>query len=145
MSSRPKINQTIVQGSGIGPILFLIFVLELKPLSIRNLICKYAADTSLLTPQHTNTGLEEDFLHMQSWAKENRLKINTFKTKEIVFTRPSLQHCVPPTPIAQIEQLEKVKLLGVLLTSTLLANLHLNYIVDIINQRLYLLNQLRRH
>ena len=31
-----------------------------------------------------------------------------------------------------------------MLTSTLSANLHLNYIVGIINQRLYLLNQLRR-
>ena len=30
------------------------------------------------------------------------------------------------------------------ITSTLSANLHLNYIVGIINQRLYLLNQLRR-
>ena len=37
-----------------------------------------------------------------------------------------------------------MKLLGVMLTSTLSANLHLNYIVGIINQRLYLLNQLRR-
>ena len=31
-----------------------------------------------------------------------------------------------------------------MLTSTLSANLHLNYIVGIINQRLYLLDQLRR-
>ena len=37
-----------------------------------------------------------------------------------------------------------MKLLGVMLTSTLSANLHLNYIVGIINQRLYLLNQLPR-
>ena len=56
VSSRLKINQSIVQGSGIGPILFLIHVLDLKPLSIVNLICKYADDTSFLIPQHTNTG-----------------------------------------------------------------------------------------
>ena len=35
-----------------------------------------------------------------------------------------------------------MKLLDVMLTSTLSANLHLNYIVGIINQWLYLLNQL---
>ena len=37
-----------------------------------------------------------------------------------------------------------MKLFGVMLTSTLSDNLHVNYIVGIINQRLYLLNQLRR-
>ena len=87
-----------------------LLCLDLKPLSIINIICKYADDTSLLTPQHTNTGLEEEFLHIQSWVKENRLKINTLKTKEIVFRRPSLRPYVPPTLIVQIEQVEKVKL-----------------------------------
>ena len=106
------------------------------------LVEKYADDTSL-TPQHTNTGLEEKFLHIQSWAKENKLKIKTLKTiSEIGFRRPSIRHYVPPTPIVQIEQVEGVKWLGVMLTSSLSANLHLNYIVGIINQRLYLLNQL---
>ena len=41
------------------------------------------------SPQHTNTGLEEEFLHIQRWAKENKLKINYLKTKEIVFEGPS--------------------------------------------------------
>ena len=72
-----------------------------------------------VTPQHTNTELEEEFLHMQSWAKENRLKNNTSKTNEIVFRRPSLRHQVPPTSIVHIAQVEEVKLLGVMLTSTL--------------------------
>ena len=80
---------TCVQNSEIGHILFLIYVLGLKPLSILIIICKYADDTSLLTPQRTNTGLEEEFLHTQSCAKENRLKINTLKTKEIVLEGPS--------------------------------------------------------
>ena len=108
------------------------------------MFCKYADDTSHLTPQHTNTGLEEEFLHIQRWAKENKLKINTLKTKEIIFRRPSRRHYVPPTLIVQIEQVEEVELLGVMLTSILSTNLHLNYIVSIINQRLYLLNQLHR-
>ena len=100
VSRRLKINQSIVQGSGIGPILLLIYVLALKPFSILNLICKYADDTSILIPQHTNTRLEEEFLHIQSWAKEKRLKINkklTLATKEIVFRRPSLRLYAPPT------------------------------------------------
>ena len=37
-----------------------------------------------------------------------------------------------------------MKLLGVMLISTLSANLHLNYVIGIFNQRLYFLNQLRR-
>ena len=68
--------------------------------------------------------------------------MNTSKTKEIVFRRPSLRHYEPPTPIVQIEQVEEVKLLSVMLTSTLSANLHLKNVIDIINQHLYV--QLRR-
>ena len=120
-------------------LLFLILSLTLSHYAF---FCKYADDTSLLPPQHTNTGLEEKLI--QSWVKENGLKINTLKTKVIVFRRPSFRYYVPPTLIVKIEQVEEVKLLGVMLISTLWANLHLNYIGVIINQRLYLLNQLRR-
>ena len=51
----------------------------------------------------------------------------------------------PLTLIVQIEQVEEAKLLGVMVTSTLSANLLLNCAIDIINQRLHLLYQLRRH
>ena len=52
VSSRLKLNQRIVQDSGLDPIFFLIYFLNLKPLSILILNYKYAIDIALLTYQH---------------------------------------------------------------------------------------------
>ena len=45
------ITRSIVQGSGIGRTLFIIFVIDLRPLGLTNLITKYADDTTLLVPE----------------------------------------------------------------------------------------------
>ena len=46
--SLPRIfNRSIVQGSGIGPTLFIICIMDFKPISSTNHITKYADDASL--------------------------------------------------------------------------------------------------
>ena len=40
----------IVQGSGIGPMLFIIFIADFRPGDESNRIVKYADDASLLVP-----------------------------------------------------------------------------------------------
>ena len=65
-------------------------------------------------------------------------------TQDIVFKRQNLRHYVPP-PIMKIELVvQHVKLLGVLLVSTLSACTHIDSIITTMNQRLSLLDQLRR-
>jgi len=91
ISDWKSITASIVQGSGIGPILYIIYSMDLKPLSDYNKILKYADDTSLLVPQHSSVSLEAEFTHISNWSDSNKLKINTAKTKEIVFHR----HCLP--------------------------------------------------
>ena len=52
--SRPlPINLSIVQGSGIGPTLYIILESNLKPVSLINIVFKYADDTNLPVPEHT--------------------------------------------------------------------------------------------
>ena len=48
-SSRP-INLGIIQGSGIGPLFYVILAADLKACSPVNLTLKYADDTNLLVP-----------------------------------------------------------------------------------------------
>ena len=55
-----------------------------------------------------------------------------------------MRHYIPPSPLMQIEQVEEAKLLGVLLAPTLSAQSHVKDTISISNQRLYLLNQLRK-
>ena len=66
----------IVQGSGLGPSLFTVYAMDLKPLSDYNTILKYADDTSLLVPRILVT-LQSEL----DWSQKNKLKVNTFKTK----------------------------------------------------------------
>ena len=113
-SSRLSITRSIVQGSGLGPLLFLIYILNVRPICKINILCsKYADDLSQLCPQCSPSDLVDEFSHIVKWAEANKLIINSSKTKEIVFRRPSLRHYVPRQPLMQIEQVEEAKLLGV--------------------------------
>ena len=69
-SSRLSITRSIVQGSGLGPLLFLIYILDLKPICKINLLCKYADDLSQLCPQYSPS----DFVYRrgQSHCKMGR-------------------------------------------------------------------------
>ena len=49
-SFKMSITRSILQGSGLRPFLFIIYILELWPLSDVNLMCKYADDLSQLMP-----------------------------------------------------------------------------------------------
>ena len=45
------INRSIVQGSGIGLTLFVIYIIYLKPVGSTNYVTKYAGDAILLVPE----------------------------------------------------------------------------------------------
>ena len=68
-----------MQVSGVGHFLFIMYILDLMPLSIINLLCKYANDATLLSPKHTNIALEDEYVHIRSRGAENRLILNVGK------------------------------------------------------------------
>ena len=49
---------SIVQGSGIGPTLFIMFAHNLKPLDMSNYLLKYDDDATLLSPQNSPTPVQ---------------------------------------------------------------------------------------
>ena len=63
------INRSIVQGSGIGPTLYIVMEGDLRPLSTFNIIFKYADNTNLLVPEHTDIDLATKFQNILNWAK----------------------------------------------------------------------------
>ena len=83
------INRSIIQGSGIGPCLFIIIILNLKARAATNHMAKYADDATLLVPELTSLSIEKEFRCVQKWACDNKLSINLSKTKEIVFHQPN--------------------------------------------------------
>ena len=138
------ITRSIIQGSGIGPTSFVAYIADLHPLGPSNIYSKYADDLTILNPANSSVSISEEFDHIQHWASSNQLNINIAKTKEIVFHRSSARHYVIPPPITSIEQVDCIKLLGVYFNDNLSFCPHVNHLLTALNQRFYLLGQLRR-
>ena len=79
------ITRSIVQGSGLGPYLFILLARKLRALSLINRLVKYADEMTLVVPQHTDCLIGEELKNIVYWAENNKQNINTNKTKEIFF------------------------------------------------------------
>lgn len=137
------INQGILQGSGVGPIFYIVMESDLRTLSPRNLLFKYADDTNLLVPANSDLDITDEFEHIKQWAINNKMLINMNKTKELVFRRPSLNHFLSPTPITHIPQVDSAKLLGIIFNTNLNFQQQVDLTLKICSQRGYLLKLLR--
>ena len=60
LSSPKPVNRGIVQGSGVGPMLYIVMKGDPKALSSNNLLFKYA-DTNLLVPEITDVDIKDEF------------------------------------------------------------------------------------
>jgi hypothetical protein len=68
LSHSKPINRGIVQGSGIGPTLYIVHESDLTPMSVVNILLKYADDTTLLVPENTDIPLSQEFDNIKTWA-----------------------------------------------------------------------------
>ena len=143
-SGMESITRGVVQGSAIGPYLFLLMMSDLSPISTQSLIVKYADDLILLVPDGSDTSVKEEHQHIKNWAKTNDQTVNEKKTKLSIFRRPRSK-LVDDVSGCQIEKVEKFKLLGVTLDNKLTFVTHITDVLSACSQRLYLLKLLRDH
>ena len=99
--------------------------------------------STLVVPENSDVFLPEEFDHINVWATVNKMILNLIKTKETVFHRPGPKgfHMFPS--VEGIELVEQVKLLGVILQNNLSVNSHVNYVLTLCSQRIFLLKRLR--
>jgi len=97
----------------------------------------------VLVPQITDISAKAEILNVKSWAFENQKEINWDKTTELVFRRPNLNHSLLPDPVCSIEQVLEARLLGVIIYSKFAFHSHVNYLLSVCSQRMYLLKLLR--
>jgi len=76
-------------------------------------------------------------------ADTNGLIINFDKTKELVLHRPHVTRHNLPQSLADIEQVLTVRLIGVIFQSSLSFAAHVDYVLKVCSQRIFLLKQLR--
>jgi len=91
------INASIIQGSALGPVSYVVTVGDLTTVTPGNQIHKYADDTYILVPASNIHSRKTEVDHVADWAQTNNLKLNREKSVEIVFTgkRKHLD-CNPP-------------------------------------------------
>jgi len=137
------VTQSIIQGSGIRPCLYLIYASDLRTLSPQNVIIKYADDTTLLVAQHSVVDMAQEYNNVCSWSTQNKLSVNMHKTKEIIFHRPAARNLSIPPALPGIERVKQATLLGIDVTDTLSIAAYVDRLLMQVNQRLYLLSLLQ--
>ena len=66
------INRSIVKGSGLGPTLFTICIIDFQPIGSSNRITKYADDCSLMVPEKCDADMSDEFQHVQNSSVANK-------------------------------------------------------------------------
>ena len=169
LSDSRSLDISVLQGTILGPILFLCFINDL-PLSTDLLSFLFADDTSCIASdsnlenliQHVNIELQK----LANWFRSNKMAVNISKTKYIIFHRKgqkiNLNGCevlfneneigkdVDPTKITPLERIhdnhptkecKTYKLLGVHLDESLSFKPHIDITCNKISKSLYCINR----
>ena len=139
------INSSFVQGSGIGPVAFIIQASDLHPKHPGNYLDKYADDMYLLVPSVNSQLIPEELRYIAEWAAANNLSLNEKKTAEMVLHKKGTKGFAPPPPLPGITRVESMVILGVTLNDTLTFDEHVCRTVSQSSQSLYALRVLRAH
>ena len=90
--------------------LYAVMESDLRTLSPKNIVVKYADDTNVLVPAHSDIGLLQELNHVKQWAEDNKTIISLLKTKEIVFRRPNPRLHISSLSIPGVQQVSSAVL-----------------------------------
>ena len=78
-----EINASIIQGSGTGPVSYVVNASDLRTVFLLNILFKYADDTYLIVPASLSHTIDMELKSIADWAAANNLTLNTKKSMEI--------------------------------------------------------------
>ena len=145
-STLKSINASIIQGSGIGPVSYVVNAGYLKAVAPRNRLVKFADDTYLIVPASDVDSRSAELNNIETWAMMNNLALNRSNSKEIIFIDPKRKRqFLLPSSLPGIARETSVKILGVTITDGLSASAHVRGVISNSAQTLYALRVLRAH
>jgi len=137
------ISTSIIQGSAVGPVSYVINTGDLATVVQGNRIHKYADDTYIIIPASNVQHREAELEHVAQWAQANDLKLNRTKSVEVIFSsRRKPQECHPPE-LLDICRVTTITILGVTWTNHFSISEHVTDIISKCAQSLYALKVLR--
>jgi len=98
MSQLLEITASIIQGSVIGPVSYVVSASDLSTVTPGNSMLKYADDTYVVIPACNALSHDAELDNFAKWAVTNNLQLNRTKSVEIIFEnrRRRSQPCYPP-------------------------------------------------
>jgi hypothetical protein len=139
-----SISASVVQGSALGPAAFIITASDLHPVNGQNKLVKYADDMYLLVGSGSYDTVQEELVHVASWAADNNLGLNPNKLSEMVVTRRGTKASQRPIT-SGIQRVDSLKILGVYLQPDLNMATHISEVLGSCASSLYALRVLRNH
>ncbi len=142
-----KVEAGVIQGSVLGPILFIIFIADLNEYLPNGVnLEKYADDIiCYILGRKTNGTLPQSVVNaVQRWCEDNHMRLNVNKCKIINF---STKKSTAPSPISlnniQLETVPCYKYLGVDITASLDSGVYWKRLESTIRSNIFLLKQLK--
>ena len=104
ISGEAKINSSVFQGSAVGPPLFVINGIDLKPCFPNNFMDKYADDTFLIIPASNEHTIAQELQAIEQWALNNTSSLTKVNRKNLYFLGAAV-HRPHPYPLLLLTSL----------------------------------------
>jgi hypothetical protein len=153
-SSSANITVGVPQGSILGPLFFILFMNDM-PLHVNNNLDMYADDSTVHASGKTipqiQQALENDMMHISSWCNENKMVINTSKTKCMLITTQQRRNRLQDPKLSikvddqMLQQVESDQLLGVTVDQNLCWRDHIDKVCRKITSSLALFRRIKNY
>ena len=137
------VNAGVPQGTKLGPILFIIMINDLELTSSNTNHWKYVDDVTISENVNRNeiSTLQSDLDSIETWSKNNNMKLNGIKCKEMIISFLRNEIAIPRLRIDELtlELVDSFKALGLTINNKLKWQNNTEAIVKKASKRLYML------